>query len=122
MTEIFNLKNNKHLRRNLRKQEVGAEEKLWWELRRKNLGYRFRRQFGIGKYMVDFYCPKLKLIIEIDGDTHATDSEIKNDDIREKYLKDLGLIVKRYSNSDVYENISEVVNDIYDMCNDLVKN
>ena len=107
MTEIFNLKNNKYLRSSLRKQEVGAEEKLWWKLRRKNLGYKFRRQFGIGNYIVDFYCPRLKLIIEVDGGTHSADQEIKNDKSREKYFKSLGLNIKRYNNIDIYNNLSE---------------
>ena len=76
MTLLFNLKTQKQIRKNLRKQEVESEKILWWKLRNRQLGdYKFRRQFGINKYIVDFYCPKLKLAIEIDGATHSTKKE-----------------------------------------------
>jgi very-short-patch-repair endonuclease len=79
MTEIFNLSRLKKTRRALRSQPILCEKLLWWKIRNENLGYRFRRQFSIGNYIVDFYCPKLKLVIEIDGATRATDKELKHD-------------------------------------------
>ena len=69
MQQIYNLKNQKSIRRILRQQPIRAEKILWQKIRMKQLGYRFRRQFGIGKFIVDFYCPKLKFAIELDGGT-----------------------------------------------------
>lgn len=116
MPRVFNKPEHKNIRKILRKQEVGAEKKLWYKLRADQLGYRFRRQYGIGNYIVDFYCPSLKLVVEIDGATHSTEEESKNDIKRQKYLENLGLKVKRYSNNDVYEYLDEVANNIYQCC------
>jgi len=74
---VYNHKEYKAVRRKLRKQEVSSEKILWSKLRNKQQKFRFRRQYGIGKYIVDFYCPKLKLAIEIDGATHFKDEEVK---------------------------------------------
>ena len=90
-------------------------------MRNNQLGYKFRRQFGIGKYIVDFYCPKLRLVIEIDGATHSTDREVESDKVRQKYLEDLGLLVKRYTNSALRENIDYILEDIHGSCAKLKK-
>lgn len=117
MTEIFNKKETKNYRRLLRAQPISAERKLWRRLRRKQLNFRILRQFGIGKYIVDFYCPLKKLVIEIDGATHGTNKEIEKDRIREDYLKGLGLKIKRYTNRDIFDNLGLVVTDIYEELN-----
>lgn len=85
----------------------------------KQTGYKFYRQYGIGKYIVDFYCPKLKLVVEIDGSTHGTDEEIKNDKVRENYLRNLNLIIKRYDNIDVIESFQAVIGDLQETCEEL---
>jgi very-short-patch-repair endonuclease len=121
MTKIFNKKTTKNLRKILRHQPISAERKLWQKLRGKKMNYKIHRQYGIGNYIVDFYCPKKKLVIEIDGATHSFDNEIKRDKVREKYLINLGLKIKRYSNRDVYKNIGLVVTDIYEELNGPVK-
>ena len=113
MTKIFNIKETKSIRRLLRSQPISAEHKLWWRLRKRQLDFRFNRQYGIGRYVVDFYCAEMKLIIEIDGATHSTDEEIKHDLAREDYFKSLGLSIKRYTNRDVFDNLELVVADIY---------
>lgn len=116
MNELFNLKSQKNLRKNLRQQGITAEIILWSKLRNKNLGYKFRRQFGIGKYIVDFYCPRKKLVIEVDGATHSTNREMLNDRIRQKYLEHLGLTVIRFNNNDIKENMNGVlskINEVY---------
>ena len=123
MTVLFNLKQNKTIRRNLRKQEIGAEKILWSKLNRKQLaGYKFRRQFGIGDYVVDFYCPKLKLVIEIDGATHSEEKEIEYDKARQKFIEGLGLTVKRYTNENIQKNLPEVLGDLYEICRGLKNN
>jgi very-short-patch-repair endonuclease len=116
MTELFNLKTQKVLRKNLRQQGVTAEIVLWSKLRNKGLGYKFRRQFGIGKYIVDFYCPKKKFVIEVDGATHSTDKEVINDKIRQNYLESLGLKVIRFTNNDIRENMNGVLSVIGEIC------
>lgn len=68
---IFNLKTNKKTRKFLRKNMTKTECVLWKELKRKKIGFKFRRQFGVGPYIIDFYCPQLKFAIELDGDVHA---------------------------------------------------
>jgi len=119
MTRIFNKYSQKDLRKRLRKEPIGCEKKLWNKLRNKQSGYKFRRQYGIDKYIVDFYCPQLKLVIEIDGATHRADEEERGDKIRQKYLESLGLKVKRYYNVDVINNFEEVVNSICEICLEL---
>ncbi|GAG50687.1 unnamed protein product, partial [marine sediment metagenome] len=98
---------------------IRAERELWQRLRNRRLDYKFKRQFGIGRYIVDFYCPELKLVIEVDGATHTTDKELQYDKIRQKYLESLGLTVKRYLNSDIKNNMHEVLNSIVEACNKL---
>lgn len=71
MTQIFNRQRDKEKRRHLRRNMTKAEVLLWLQLKnRKMLGQRFLRQYGIHAYVVDFYCPKLKLAIEVDGESH----------------------------------------------------
>jgi very-short-patch-repair endonuclease len=116
MTDIFNHKHQKQIRKILRKQEAGAEKLLWSKLRNGQQGYKFRRQFGIGNCIADFYCPKLRLVIEVDGDTHSTKEEINNDKSREKFFNNLGMSVKRYTNYEVYKSMEAVLVDINDIC------
>jgi len=88
------------LSRNLRNNSTLAESVLWKYLQNKNaFGFRFRRQKIIGKYIVDFYCPRLKLVIEIDGSSH--DNKYEYDAKRDEYLQNLGLTVLHLDNSDV---------------------
>jgi len=94
--------------RNLRKSQTNAEKRLWSHLRRKQIhGRRFRRQVPIGPFIVDFFCPKLKLIIEADGGQHAfTQSK---DQKRTEWLESRGYTVLRFWNNEIIENIEEVV-------------
>lgn len=104
----------KKLSRELRKNMTEAEKYLWSKIRGKQLkGRQFYRQKPIGNYIVDFYCPSAKLIIELDGGQHFTAKGKEKDKIRDDYLKNLGFNVKRYSDIDVLKNIDGVVDDIY---------
>jgi len=67
---IYNSPHRKIQRRHLRKKTTKAEQVLWSKIRKKQLGFVFRRQYSIGPYIVDFYCPQQRLIIEIDGKQH----------------------------------------------------
>jgi len=107
--KIYNIKSQKALRQKLRNERPVSEKLLWSQLRNSQFGYKFRRQQGIGKYIVDFYCPKLKLVIEIDGATHETEEEVRLDKIRQNYLESLGLKVLRYHNLEIKEGLGGLV-------------
>jgi len=99
--------------RELRKNQTKAEEILWEILRnRQFLNLKFRRQHQIGDYIVDFYCPELKLIIEIDGGIHNTEEQSKKDSKREAYLKSLGNNILRFSNQRIFEDLDGALQDI----------
>ncbi len=91
-----------------------AERKLWSRIRMKQLkGCQFYRQRIIGDYIVDFYCPKGKLVIELDGGQHYENRQILSDRKRDKYLRNLGLKVLRFSDIEVLKETDSVVEEIY---------
>ena len=95
--------------RQLRKNMTLQERKLWQYLRNRQINNcRFRRQYPIGAYIVDFICLNKKLIIEIDGGQHNEYENIKYDDERTEYFKSLGFRVVRFWNCDIDENIEGV--------------
>ena len=96
------LKNNTLLKnaRQLRKEMTPQERKLWYLFLRK-YPIKIYKQRIIGSYIVDFYCARAKLVIEIDGSQHYEDAGKKNDSVRSAYLDNLGLSVIRYSNADI---------------------
>jgi len=106
--KIFNKSQYKERRQLLRNNMPTPELKLWQILRNKQMGYKFRRQHSIGNYVVDFYSPKLKLVIEVDGDSHYIGNAQNYDKIRDKYLNSLGIKVLRVKNSDIMNNIEGV--------------
>jgi len=92
-----------------------AERLLWSKLRRKQLkGLQIYRQRIIGNYIVDFYCPKANLIIEIDGGQHYSVEGIKEDKIRDDYMRNQGFKVLRFSDKEVFENLNGVIEKIYE--------
>ena len=108
-------KNLKQYSRQLRGNMTDAERHLWAKIRVKQLkGYQFYRQKPIGDYIVDFYCPRAKLVIEIDGSHHLVGETIEYDRIRDDYLCSLGLRVLRFTNNDVLGNIEGVIERIKD--------
>jgi very-short-patch-repair endonuclease len=110
---LFNRKSLKPFRSYLRRKSTSAEGVLWNQLRSRNLdGRKFRRQQSIGKYIVDFYCPSEKLIIELDGDPHGDPARIHKDIVRDNYLKELGLTVLRFENRFVFQELEFVLNEI----------
>lgn len=96
--------------RRLRASQTSAEAKLWQALRnRRLLRWKFRRQHPVDRYIVDFVTLDGKLIIEVDGVTHSTPSEMKCDKARTEILEACGFLVVRVSNTDVYENLEGVL-------------
>lgn len=104
--------------RELRKNMTEAEKLLWSRIRKKQLkNYQFYRQKIIGNYIVDFYCPKSNLIIELDGGQHYSDEGMKKDKSRDDYMKNLGLRVLRFSDKDVFENLNGILEKIWGKLN-----
>ena len=97
----------KELRRNM----TGAEAKLWFEYLQ-CFKYPVLRQKPIDNYIVDFYCSKLRLVIEIDGDSHFTEEGKSYDEERTKVMQSLGLQVLRFSNTYVLESFDSVCREI----------
>jgi len=92
----------------LRHSNILAEVIMWNKLKAGQISnYRFRRQKPIGPYIVDFYCPKLKLVIEIDGYSHK--NKINYDKQRDQYLKVLNLKVLHYTDKDILNNIENII-------------
>ena len=105
----------KSLSRQLRNNMTEAEKLLWSKIRGKQLrGYQFYRQRIIGNYIIDFYCPRAKLGIELDGGQHYSNEGLKKDKIRDDYIKEQKLKVLRFSDRDVFENLTGVVEMIYE--------
>ena len=102
---IFNQPQLKQQRQELRLHMTQPERKLWKLLRNNQMGYKFRRQHSIGNYIADFYCPELKLILEVDGESHFVDFEQSYDKIREHFMMELGIHTLRLKNDDVIKNI-----------------
>ena len=91
-----------------------AEKMLWSKLRQTQLkGHPFYRQKIIGKYIVDFYCPKANLVIELDGGQHYSETGKAKDRIREDALREMGIKVLRFSDRDVLENMGGVMEGIW---------
>ena len=105
-------KNLREISKNLRSQPTEAERRLWRRLRLKHLGYVFHRQKPIADYIVDFYCSKVKLVVEVDGGYHTSAETTANDKVRDEIMRNLGLTVLRFSDSAVLNNINKVVETI----------
>ena len=109
------MKNLKNLAKNLRKNMQEPEKILWSKLRNRRFkNYKFRRQVQIGKYIVDFVYYEKQIIIELDERQHLTPENIKEDEIRTKYLEERTFKVVRYYNTDVLNNIEIVMQDLWD--------
>ncbi len=91
-----------------------AEMLLWSKIRGKQLkGFQFYRQKVIGNYIVDFYCPKSKLVIEVDGGQHYSDEGKEKDHIRDDYIRGAGMTVIRFSDREVLKKIDSVLEEIW---------
>jgi very-short-patch-repair endonuclease len=101
--------------RELRREMTPAEKCLWQEVRAKKLGVRFRRQQIIAGFIVDFYCHKAALVVEVDGDIH--DLQQEEDARREKVLSEMGLRIVRFRNDAVLTNLATVLGKIREQLN-----
>lgn len=99
--------------RTLRKEQTSAESLLWYLLRdRRLLGYKFRRQYPLPPYVLDFYCDELKLGVELDGGQHNADGHAATDERRDAYIRARGIELVRYWNHDVLLKTEDVLEDL----------
>ncbi|OGO07733.1 MAG: hypothetical protein A2Y92_06030 [Chloroflexi bacterium RBG_13_57_8] len=97
----------------LRKNMTAAETFLWSKIRMKQMrGHWFYRQKSVGEYIADFYCPKSKMVVEVDGRQHFSGDMIEYDKARSEYMAGLGLRVLRFTNLEVLTNIRGVLEKI----------
>ncbi len=114
MTKIFTRRLLKPIRKKLRDNPSRAELILWSKIKNKQINdCKFRRQHSIGNFVVDFYCPKSKLVIEIDGDSHFASKKVeKYDKDRQKFIEGQEIELLRFTNNDIYNNLEGVLIEI----------
>ncbi len=112
--KFYNKRSQTSFRKSLRNNLTEEEVILWSKLKSSQLGgYKFRRQQGIGKYVVDFCCIKKKLIVELDGDQHGYEENEKHDKERTEFLESLGYNVLRFTNLQVRRDLDMVIDTIF---------
>lgn len=112
--------NLKKFAQNLRRTSTETEVVFWSRIRRKQvLGFQFYRQKPVGPYIVDFYCPRAKLIIEIDGSQHFEEKNEQKDKERDTYLQALGFTVLRFNNTEVCQNVDSAVEMVFDFLDNI---
>ncbi len=110
-TAEANDKAHREMRKSLRSNATPAEAALWRALKGRGAGgYKFRRQQGIGPYVLDFYCPELRLCVELDGASH--DYKYEYDEQRTAYLRRQGIRVVRFENEQVWKSVDRIVEEI----------
>jgi len=117
---IYQNKTLRDRRRELRNNSTEAETILWNYLKSSKLGFKFTRQYSVGAYILDFYCPKLRLAIELDGDQHKEKETVLYDQDRTKFLDGADIKVIRFWNNDVVKNIDMVLTKIRNQISNMV--
>ena len=110
MTKLYNKTSEKLKRQQLRKEMTKAEKLLWEKLKSQQLeNCKFRRQYSVDKFVLDFYSPEIKLAIEVDGDSHFQDGAVEYDAERQIFIESVGIKFLRFTNDDVYHNLEGVI-------------
>jgi very-short-patch-repair endonuclease len=118
MTKIYNRRKDREKRQILRKNMTEAEKILWAELRLKRIeGRKFRRQYSIMGFVVDFYCPEKRLAIEVDGGYHKKKDQVFYDKARQELLETLKIVFLRFTNKEVLTDLELVTQKIRDQIN-----
>jgi len=112
MLQYHNLTVFKTFRKELRNTATDTERELWEAIKGNKLGYKFRRQHSYEKYVFDFYCPAVRLAIEIDGSIHDERSSQVWDQDRTAFLNAHSIDVLRFSNEEVFSQLSAVIQKI----------
>ncbi len=109
----------KQLARELRSNQTAAEQKIWDRIRNKQLeGYRFVRQYSIGRYIADFYCSKAMLAVEVDGKVHDSEERKGYDKIRDEVIRMYGIRVIRFTNDEILFDIDNTLKRILEYLKD----
>jgi very-short-patch-repair endonuclease len=109
--------------RELRNSMTDSEKRLWYLIRNRQIdGYKFRRQHPVNQFIVDFYCVELKLSIEIDGSIHLNPEQNERDEQRTKIINSLGIIELRFSNEEVNNNSTFVIQSLRTSIAKLISN
>ena len=109
MPYLYNPKETEKFRKGLRNAMPHPEKVLWGVLRNQQLGIRFRRQYGAGKYLLDFYAPSVRLAIEADGDSHFQECAEEYDEERTRFLAGQHVTVLRFTNLEIVNALDSVV-------------
>ena len=110
MARVFNRSTERDTRRRLRKKMSTAEVRLWSHLMGRQLsGCKFRRQYSVGSFVMDFYAPEIKLGIELDGDSHYQEGARAYDEKRTAFISSFGIEIVRILNADVEDNLDGVL-------------
>jgi len=122
MGRIYNRKDQNEKRKALRNAMSNAEIILWNRLKGRQIkNMKFRRQFGVGRYVIDFYCPEIKLAIEVDGNTHDSPDEIEYDQTRQSEIENYKIVFLRIKNEEIFKSIDEVILKIENKINELIQ-
>lgn len=120
MTKLFNKTSEKLKRRELRSNMTKAEAIVWQKLRCKQIeNCKFRNQYSVDQFVLDFYSPEIKLAIEIDGESHFQEGVAQYDEERQIFIESAGIKFLRFTNQDVYENLNGVLETITDKIQEL---
>jgi len=122
MTKHYNKKSEQEKRRLLRSKMTYCEKIVWLHLRKKQLGYRFLRQYSVDQFVIDFYCPKLKLAVELDGDVHEVLEQKEYDIKRQKYLEEFGIKFIRIKNEEFLGNPNKAFDKIEEEIRNIKEN
>jgi len=107
---MLNPKRTKKTRQYLRNNMTKWEVRLWNDLKGKKMfGFKIRRQYGIDNYIIDFYCPKLKLAIELHGEVHYYSNKMESDIRKDQHLAEAGIKLIRLKNEDLAEDYESIV-------------
>lgn len=112
MTKHYNKKELQYNRKHLRNNATEAEKLLWKFIRKKQLGYRFLRQYSVDNYILDFYCSKVHLALEVDGSHHAEANIVEYDKVRTIHLEHYNIKVIRFWNSEITNDLDRVLKTI----------
>ena len=123
MTKHYNKSSEKEKRRKLRQNQTNAEELVWRYLRNKQmLGYKFKRQYSVNHFVIDFYCPELKLAVEVDGASHNNLEQQEYDIQRQKYMESFNIKFVRIKDEELLGNPNQEFMKIEDAIKLLEKN
>ncbi|MEH1871159.1 endonuclease domain-containing protein [Nostoc sp.] len=113
MTKLYNKNSEIDKRRHLRQNITKAEKMIWDKIRDRQLeNCKFRRQYSVDKFVINFYSSELKLAIEIDGESHFQEDAAEYDKARQEFIESARIKFIRFTNNDVYANLSGVLESI----------